>query len=215
MDAVFLQSVYDTPGGDMAELRNYLMAALLWDPARDLRTWRDEFLYLYYGRAAPPIRRFLDALQERVSARNLHPVCYGFNKDFGLDGELVLLGLRCFDEAEARADGPCVRARVEKASLCALRAAIEPALRAREPLPPDERARLEPLVQRFFDRCRNAGVLKLRECRVDEWRPVAAEIRQIERIREQVRTCAGIEPGPATGAMRTCGATAGSMIHQP
>ena len=66
VDAVFLQSVYDTPGGDMAELRNYLMAALLWDPARDLRTWRDEFLDLYYGRAAPPIRRFLDALQERV-----------------------------------------------------------------------------------------------------------------------------------------------------
>jgi len=55
--AVLAQGVHQANGGELPELRAWLLARLLWDPRQDDRALIDEFLRGYYGaRAAPYIR---------------------------------------------------------------------------------------------------------------------------------------------------------------
>jgi hypothetical protein len=61
--------------GDMAELRAYLIARLLWRPELDGRAVIDEFLNDYYGPAAEPLRDYLERLHApaRRGAAHLGP----------------------------------------------------------------------------------------------------------------------------------------------
>jgi hypothetical protein len=65
---VFLQGDGTSLGGDMAELKAYLMARLLWDPKLDAASIRSEFLDGYYRAAAPAVEEFL-AVFEKSFAR--------------------------------------------------------------------------------------------------------------------------------------------------
>jgi hypothetical protein len=56
------QANYGSSGGSFQELNLYVARNLLWDPSWDVDRGVDEFLRLYYGPAAPPIRRFLELL---------------------------------------------------------------------------------------------------------------------------------------------------------
>jgi hypothetical protein len=60
---VFEQGAYQGFGGEMGELREWVLAQLLWNPRQDDRALINEFLDGYYGRAAArPIRRYLDLM---------------------------------------------------------------------------------------------------------------------------------------------------------
>ena len=61
---VFEEGAYGGPGADMAEMRAWLLAQLLWNPQQDDRALINEFLQGYYGKAAKPIRRYLDLMFE-------------------------------------------------------------------------------------------------------------------------------------------------------
>jgi len=63
---VFEQGAYQGYGGEMAELRAWVLAQLLWNPAQDDRALIQEFLAGYYGPAAKPIGEYLE-LMERAS----------------------------------------------------------------------------------------------------------------------------------------------------
>ena len=70
-------------GPDLVELRQYLIAKLLWDPFCDLEKHMTEFLEYYYGKAAPMIREYLETVCKKCETDNIH---VGFNdppvKDF-------------------------------------------------------------------------------------------------------------------------------------
>jgi len=83
---VFEQGAYQDWGAEMAELRAWLLARLLWNPQQDDRRLIREFLEGYYGAAAGPIGQYLELM---------HKVSEGFE-------------LRCF----TRAGAPHRRARV-------------------------------------------------------------------------------------------------------
>jgi len=73
---VFEQGAYQSWGSEMAELRAWMLAKLLWDPGLDEDRLREEFLSGYYGPAAGPIEGFLELL-ERAVARSGDPLgCY-------------------------------------------------------------------------------------------------------------------------------------------
>ena len=55
---IFMQAAGNSTGAELSDLRNYVMANLLWDPNRNGQQLCDEFLDLHYGKAAPPIRRW-------------------------------------------------------------------------------------------------------------------------------------------------------------
>ena len=49
----------DSNGGEMAELKTYLITKLLWNPSLNATALVHEFLSLYYGRAAPMMQLYL------------------------------------------------------------------------------------------------------------------------------------------------------------
>jgi hypothetical protein len=62
---VFEQGAYGGHGAEMAELRVWLLAQLLWNPQLDDKSLIKEFLEGYYGRAAAePIYAYLQLMQE-------------------------------------------------------------------------------------------------------------------------------------------------------
>jgi hypothetical protein len=60
---LFEQGAYQSHGAEMAEMRAWVLARLLWNPYQDDRKLINEFLDGYYGKAAArPIRAYLDLM---------------------------------------------------------------------------------------------------------------------------------------------------------
>ena len=76
-------------------------------------------------------------------------------------------GLKLFAAAERLAGDEAVRLHVEKASICAYRAAIEPSWNLKPSAKFDATlaAQQRPLVKRFFDLCKKYGVTQVSERR--------------------------------------------------
>lgn len=53
-------------GGELAELRTYLIAKLLWNPDVDVEALTKDFLTGYYGPAGPYLRRYLDRIHDEL-----------------------------------------------------------------------------------------------------------------------------------------------------
>ena len=72
---VFEEGAYGGPGAEMAELRSWVLAQLLWNPHQDDHALIQEFLEGYYGQAAArPIRRYLDLMQD--ASKGFYLACY-------------------------------------------------------------------------------------------------------------------------------------------
>lgn len=72
---LFEQGAYQSHGGEMSEMRAWVLARLLWNPALDDRKLIDEFLDGYYGKsAARPIRKYLALLRD--AAEGFYLTCY-------------------------------------------------------------------------------------------------------------------------------------------
>jgi hypothetical protein len=150
---IFLQAAGDDLGAELSELRNYVMANMLWDATRSGDKLRNEFLDLHYGKAAPPIRRYIEAYHDHVVAKGLHRNCYGQAPDFLIDEHIAKMAVDAFEEALKLADDDTAKARVEKASICAYRAAVDPAWNppGGQPLAAETIALLRPQVKRLFE----------------------------------------------------------------
>jgi hypothetical protein len=73
---IFEQGAYQSWGSEMAELRAWMLAKLLWKPVLDAAWLRREFLNGYYGSAGPAISGYLDLLETAVSATADHLGCF-------------------------------------------------------------------------------------------------------------------------------------------
>lgn len=73
---VFEQGAYQSTGSEMAELRAWVLAKLLWDPARDSDALVNEFVDGYYGAAAPEIRAYLALIHDAVDEAGDALGCY-------------------------------------------------------------------------------------------------------------------------------------------
>lgn len=72
VQGVFEQGNYQGWGGEMGELRAWVLAQLLWNPEQDDRALINEFLDGYYGpAAAKPIRRYLELMFKSSEGVNL------------------------------------------------------------------------------------------------------------------------------------------------
>jgi len=164
---VFMQAAGNTTGAEFSDLRNYLTSRLLWNPELNGEALIDEFLNLHYGAAAPPIRQFIQMVHDEAEASGKHKNCFGTLANRGLDVSIGERGLKLFAAAERLAEDEAVRRRVEKASICAYRAAIEPSwnLKPSAPLDANLAGQQRPLVRRFFDLCKKYGVTQVSERR--------------------------------------------------
>ncbi|HVI45752.1 MAG TPA: DUF4838 domain-containing protein [Chitinophaga sp.] len=65
VSGVFEQGSGDTYS-DLAELKSYLLAKLLWNPDADARQLTAEFVQGYYGKAAPHVNAYMQSLQQHA-----------------------------------------------------------------------------------------------------------------------------------------------------
>jgi hypothetical protein len=105
-------------GGEMSELKAYLMAKLMWDPSRDPKPIVDEFLTGVFGPAAPQIKTWLDLVHKPARQRNVHARIYDRPTAPYLSDDLLVAGTRLFDEAESAAKAnPVALEQVDRARL--------------------------------------------------------------------------------------------------
>lgn len=71
---LFEQGAYQSFGSEMAEMRAWVEAQMLWNPDLDDRKLIDEFLSAYYGKAAKPIKQYLELLTKE--AKDVYTGCY-------------------------------------------------------------------------------------------------------------------------------------------
>lgn len=115
---IFEQGSYATGGGgEMAQMRAYVLAKLLWNPDVDERKVRDEFIDGVYGKAAKLVRQYHDLIHEPVKDPNVHLHIFCDVANPHLTDEVIRRGDELLSEAEAKAESAAVRQRVEVAHL--------------------------------------------------------------------------------------------------
>lgn len=165
---LFMQGAYAAGGGgEMAGLKSYLLARLLWNPAIDANEVVDEYLKGVYGKAAPQMKAYLELLH-----REVRPGPAGLGKHLWIfavpDYSDALLngGLELFKQAEAAAEDAATRKRIQKDRLSLEYLAL---LKARQyevrdgKYAPADLAGLRKQAQTLLSRVREHGIQSLHE----------------------------------------------------
>lgn len=143
-------------GGEMSELKAYLMAKLLWDTARDPKPIIDEYVKAVYGKGAPFITEWLDRLHRDARVKNVHARIYDSPRAPYLSPDLISEGVRLFDSAETATSGDAsALAEVQRARLALEYVQL---MTAAENTP--QRA---DLARRVAEKIRRYGIGQLRE----------------------------------------------------
>lgn len=102
----------DGRGSDMAELKNYLLAKLQWNPDYDVKQGTWEFLQAYCGAGAGPIWEYLQELNAKPEREGRHMGCYEPPARDFFTPEFLDFANRCFDKAEQLAENQQVLDRI-------------------------------------------------------------------------------------------------------
>jgi hypothetical protein len=97
---IFEQDTYNTLDSELASLGGYLTAKFLWNPDYDEEQAMSEFLDGYYGKAAGPIRKYIDLLHDRVERENIHVNIWVGPTHPHLTDELLVEADKLWQEAE-------------------------------------------------------------------------------------------------------------------
>jgi hypothetical protein len=87
---------------DFPELRAWLLAHLMWDPARDDQALIRTFLQGYYGPAAEPLRQYIDLIHDAVAKANVYLPCYAPDPLSWMDLDTASQASRLFASAQER-----------------------------------------------------------------------------------------------------------------
>lgn len=135
---VMLQGNYQTPGTADGSMRCWVWSKLLWNPELDTRSLMKDFLYGYFGKAAPPMEEYQNLLWgmwEKEHHGKLKSPSGGIRYPMTLfDAEFMTKARDCFKRASAlAADSPEILERVEESELQILYAELEQAAGAGKP----------------------------------------------------------------------------------
>lgn len=115
---VFFQGAYAPGGGGSdGELRSYVMAKILWDPALDADALVTEWMQGVYGPAWKPMREWFDLLHQRARVPQNHLRIYDPPSDAFFPPEVRAAGDRLFDQAAMLATSDQQRRDVAKARM--------------------------------------------------------------------------------------------------
>jgi hypothetical protein len=144
-------------GGELAELRAYVMAKVLWNPDYDAQKAMNEFLVGYYGKAFTPIREYIDMLHNKVREDNIHMTIRARPDSEFLAPEIIRRANELFDEAERLADDDDVLHRVHVARL--------PIQYVQISTLSEDAPKRQKLIDRFFEVVDKAGITNISEGR--------------------------------------------------
>ncbi len=116
-------------GGNMVELKTYLLAKLLWNPDADDEAIIQEFVQNYYGEAGTYIQQYIDTMREALLASGQELEIFGSPidaRDTYLKAEMMEKYKSLLNQAEeAVADAPELLFRVQRAKLPVMFAELE------------------------------------------------------------------------------------------
>ncbi|MHC4170584.1 MAG: DUF4838 domain-containing protein, partial [Planctomycetota bacterium] len=98
---IFEQGAYTTNGAEMAELRAWVLAKLLWNASRNGQDLIDEFIAGYYGPAGPHIKDYLRVTHDAVEASEDWLGCFSKDTAKFLSFETLSKGWAHLEAAEA------------------------------------------------------------------------------------------------------------------
>jgi hypothetical protein len=181
---IFEQDTYNTPHSELAALGGYITAKFLWNPDYDEDTAIHEFLEAYYGKAAGPIRTYIDMIHDYVEKENIDINIWVTPSGPHLTEDLLVRADGLWQQAEELAgNDPDVLSRVRISRMSPDYAIVERAARERASgkAPPDSRlpglaaARFGP----FMTTLASSGVTRLCEWKtldLPEYRKKLAEV---------------------------------------
>ncbi len=104
-------------GGDicMGELKNYLLAKLLWNPNQDEKAIVKEFIYGTYGLGAPYILEYVNLMEKAISGTDAS--IFDFADASWINLTLISKSRQLFDKALKAETNPEILARIEKEKL--------------------------------------------------------------------------------------------------
>ncbi len=143
---LFMQANGNGLSGEFSDLRNYLIARMIWNPRTDDQATLEEFVRLHYQDAAQPILDYIQMFHDNAEESGQHPNCFPSPDQVGLTPEIAHKIRGYFEQALHLAKDEAVKARVEKASICAYRALIEVEGAV-------EKAERKQLIEHYIDLC--------------------------------------------------------------
>lgn len=178
---MFMQGTYNAgwgPNGGagfMDDLKAYLLAKTLWDTGADANLIIADFMVGFYGKAAPPIQEWLQAMHKKVRDERIHSGIWADENATHLGGDIIPKGEECFDRAEKLAESPEVLARVKHARLSLEYVKVmREAKRAGANGTPEEKAAALKWLTDFRDRCKADGI-----SRWSEWEPLDTNVERL------------------------------------
>lgn len=146
--------------GELNQLRQYLLAKLLWDPDYDLERGIGEFLAGYYGMAAPAMGEYVRLVQEKAPKDDRPMGIYHSPRDGFLPDRFAERADEIFVRAFAMAEDARILRRVREAYLSVryLKLAL-----TRPPEEPEASARFTALVDAFFADLEASGIEQIQE----------------------------------------------------
>jgi len=164
MKGYLAQSAYHGLPGGLWALRAYLISKLAWDPDLDPNAIIDDFLNGYYGKAAGPIRQYIDLMEQNLPPHDTEELpndppfesswCHCSPARWWLKPELLQKYDAMFDQAEKLVQGDnALLMRVKIARLELQYAQIRL-------LPKDDPKRAD-VMAKFFDVMRRGGIREI------------------------------------------------------
>jgi hypothetical protein len=123
---VFMQAAGNGSNTELAELRNYLISRLLWDPSADAQAIQDEFVSLYYGRSAENVHNYLTLMHEAAAKSGLHRNCFALPSQYGITESVAKQALKELSAGMKVAENEEMRRRIEKLMIAPRAVLIEP-----------------------------------------------------------------------------------------
>lgn len=124
VQGVFMEAAGNGLSTEMSDLRNYVMAQCLWNPAKESWELIEEFCTLHYGPAAQKILDYLHFLHQNAKERDVHPNCFPKPSEVGLDFDVSTKSNTYFQNALESTSDITIRNRVEKAMIPVLRSLL-------------------------------------------------------------------------------------------
>jgi len=109
---LFEQGCSAPGGGEMNDLRAYILSKAMWDPAVDAEKLRAEFLEAVYGSAAPYIDQYLETVYQPVDSCGSHLYCFNHPDKPWHTLELVERCEQLFEHAKRAADNEAILYRI-------------------------------------------------------------------------------------------------------
>lgn len=116
VNGVMVQGNYQGPGGELAELRQYLASQLMWDPSQNPAVIREDFCKGYYGNSAKYVMQFLEVMDRQSEKKDIH--AFGSSDPLKtVSPEFVEESLGILAQARKAADTEMMRNRIDKLTL--------------------------------------------------------------------------------------------------